>query len=96
MRRNNTEKLEDVLGQVLKQNHLDEKLYETRVINSWAVVLGENIMRYTTNIYFNNKKLYVTLSSSVLRHELFLTRTEIRNSLNKYVGADVLKEKVFQ
>ncbi|MBP8904383.1 MAG: DUF721 domain-containing protein [Paludibacteraceae bacterium] len=96
MRRNNTEKLEDVLGQVLKQNHLDEKLYETRVINSWAVVLGENIMRYTTNIYFNNKKLYVTLSSSVLRHELFLTRTEIRNSLNKYVGADVLKEIVFQ
>ena len=95
MRRNNTEKLEDVLGQVLKQNHLDEKLYETRVINSWAVVLGENIMRYTTNIYFNNKKLYVTLSSSVLRHELFLTRTEIRNSLNKYVGADVLKEIVF-
>ena len=96
MRRNNTDKLEDVLGQVLKQNHLDEKLYETRVINSWAVVLGENIMRYTTNIYFNNKKLYVTLSSSVLRHELFLTRTEIRNSLNKYVGADVLKEIVFQ
>ena len=96
MRRNNTEKLEDVLGQVLKQNHLDEKLYETRVINSWAVVLGENIMRYTTNIYFNNKKLYVTLSSSVLRHELFLTRTEIRNSLNKYVGADVLKEIVLQ
>lgn len=96
MRRNNTEKLEDVLGQILKQNHLDEKLYETRVINSWAVVLGENIMRYTTNIYFNNKKLYVTLSSSVLRHELFLTRTEIRNSLNKYVGADVLKEIVFQ
>ena len=96
MRRNNTEKLEDVLGQVLKQNHLDEKLYETRVINSWAVVLGENIMRYITNIYFNNKKLYVTLSSSVLRHELFLTRTEIRNSLNKYVGADVLKEIVFQ
>ena len=96
MRRNNTEKLEDVLGQVLKQNHLDEKLYETRVINSWAVVLGENIMRYTTNIYFNNKKLYVTLSSSVLRHELFLTRTEIRNSLNKYVGADVVKEIVFQ
>ena len=96
MRRKNTEKLNEILAQVLKQNHLDEKLYETRVINSWAVVLGENIMRYTTNIYFNNKKLYVTLSSSVLRHELFLTRTEIRNSLNKYVGADVLKEIVFQ
>lgn len=96
MRRNNTEKLSDILGQVLKSNHLDEKLYETRVVNSWPVVLGENIMHYTTNIYFSKKKLYVTLSSSVLRHELFLTRNEIKNSLNKHVGADVVKEIVFQ
>ena len=96
MRRNNTEKLSEILGQVLKNNHLDEKLYETRVVNSWAVVLGENIMHYTTNIYFSKKKLYVTLSSSVLRHELFLTREEIKKSLNKHVGADVVKEIVFQ
>lgn len=96
MRRKNTEKLGEILGQVLKQNHLDEKLYETRVLNSWSVVLGENIMHYTTNIYFSKKKLYVTLSSSVLRHELFLTREQIKNSLNKYVGVDVVKEIVFQ
>ena len=75
---------------------VDEKLYETRVIQSWSAVLGDNIMRYTTAIYFNKKKLFVTLSSSVLRHELFLTRDEIKNSLNKYVGADVVKEIVFQ
>lgn len=96
MRRKNTEKLSDILGQVLRQNSLDEKLYETRVIKSWPAVLGDNIMRYTTSLYFNKKKLYVSLSSSVLRQELFLTREEIKNSLNKYVGADVVKEIVFQ
>ncbi|NLI71870.1 MAG: DUF721 domain-containing protein [Bacteroidales bacterium] len=96
MRRKNTEKLSDILSQVLKANHLDKKLYETRVINSWPVVLGENIMKYTTNIYFHNKKLYVQLSSSVLRHELFLAREEIKNSLNNHVGAAVVKEIVFQ
>jgi hypothetical protein len=81
---------------VLKQNQLDERLYETKVVNSWPVVLGENIMKYTTNIYFSRKKLYVQLSSSVLRQELFLTREEIKNSLNKHVGADVVKEIIFQ
>ncbi len=96
MRRKNTEKLDAIIGQVLRQNHLDVKLYETRVINSWSAVLGENIMHYTTSIYFDKKKLYVTLSSSVLRHELFLTREEIKNSLNKFVGADVVKEIVFR
>ena len=96
MRRKNTEKLDEILSQVLKSNHLDEKLYETRVVNSWPVVLGENIMKYTTKIYFYNKKLYVQLSSSVLRHELFLTREEIKKSLNNHVGADVVKEIIFQ
>jgi len=96
MRRRNTEKLSDILGQVLKQNHLDEKLYETRVLKSWSVVLGENVMKYTTNMYFSKKKLYVTLTSAVLRQELFITREEIRNSLNNYVGFPVVKEIVFQ
>lgn len=96
MRRKNTEKISDILSQVLKHNNLDERLYETKVVNSWPVVLGENIMKYTTGIYFKNKKLYVQLSSSVLRQELFLTREEIKNSLNKHVGADVVKEIVFQ
>ncbi len=88
--------MSDILSQVLKQNQLDERLYETKVVNSWPVVLGENIMKYTTNIYFSRKKLYVQLSSSVLRQELFLTREEIKNSLNKHVGADVVKEIIFQ
>ena len=96
MRRRNTEKLSDILGQVLKQNHLDEKLYETRVLKSWSVVLGENVMNYTSNVYFSKKRLYVTLTSAVLRQELFLTREEIRNSLNNYVGFPVVKEIVFQ
>lgn len=96
MRRSNTEKLDEILSQVLKQNHLDEKLYEVRVIKSWSVVLGDNIMNYTSNIYFSKKKLYVTLSSSVLRQELFLSRDNIKKLLNENVGADVVQEIVFK
>ena len=96
MRRSNTEKLDEILSQVLKQNHLDEKLYEVKVINSWPVVLGENIMNYTSNISFSKKKLYVTLSSSVLRQELFLSREIIIKSLNETVGANIVQEIVFK
>ena len=96
MRRSNTEKLDEILSQELKQNHLDEKLYEVKVIKSWPVVLGENIMNYTSNISFSKKKLYVTLSSSVLRQELFLSRDIIIKSLNENVGANVVQEIVFK
>ena len=65
MRRKNTEKLSDILNQVLKQNHLDVKMYETRVVKSWPAVLGENVMQYTSNIYFS-KNANHQLSYSIL------------------------------
>ncbi len=96
MRKKNTESLRDVLKQVLKENRMDEKLYENRVVQSWGEVLGENIMQYTSKISISNNVLYVTLTSSVLRHELFLSREKIKDSLNRHVGASVVREIIFR
>lgn len=96
MRRKNTEKLGSIIAQVLKQNHLDVKLYETRVLNSWSVVLGETINQYTDKLYFKDGTLYVSISSSVLRHELFLEREKIKKTLNIYVQSNVVKNIIFQ
>lgn len=96
MRRKNTEKLGSIIAQVLKQNHLDVKLYETRVLNSWSVVLGETINQYTDKLYFKDGTLYVSISSSVLRHELFLEREKIKKTLNVYVQSNVVKNIIFQ
>lgn len=96
MRRKNTERLGDVIGQVLKQNHLDAKLYEIRVIQSWAEVLGQTVNSHTDKLYFKDGTLFVRVSSSVLRHELFLERERIKNSLNKYVQSNIIKSIIFQ
>lgn len=96
MRKKNTELLRDVIGQVLKTNHLDKQLNEKRLIDAWPKVLGENIKKYTTELVIKNRILYVTISSSALCHDLFISREEIKNSLNKSVGADVIKEIVFR
>ena len=96
MRKRNTESLRDVINQVLKTNHLDKKLNEKHLIESWSKVLGENIKQYTTDLSVKNRVLYVTLSSSVLRHDLFLSRSEIKNSLNREVGVEVIKDIIFR
>lgn len=96
MRKKNTESLRDVISQVLKSNHLDKPLNEKRIIDAWPKVLGENIMQYTTELNIKNRILYVTLSSSVLRHDLFLSREEIKNSLNKQVGGDIINSIIFR
>jgi len=96
MRKRNTESLREIIGQVLKNNHLDKKLNDKHLIDAWPKILGENIKQYTTEISIKNRVLYVSLSSSVLRHDLFLSREEIKNSLNREVGAEVIKEIIFR
>lgn len=96
MRRKNTEALGDVISRFLKEQHLQEKLDDKHIIEAWPVVLGKNISQYTSDLLIKNRVLYVTLTSAVLRHDLFLSRAEIMKALNKQVGADVITEIVFR
>lgn len=96
MRKKNTEQLSDVIRQVLGELHLDKPLNEKRLIDAWPLVLGQNIVQYTSGLSIRNRVLYVSLTSSVLRHDLFLSREEIKNSLNKQVGVEVIVDIVFR
>lgn len=96
MRKKNTELLSDVVRQVLGELHLDRPLNEKRLIDAWPTVLGANIVQYTSDLSIRNRVLYVSLTSSVLRHDLFLSREEIKHSLNKQVGVEVIIDIVFK
>jgi hypothetical protein len=96
MRRKNTELLKDVLNQFLQQNKLDKPLLEKRAIDAWQVVLGKNIVSYTSNISIKYGVLYVTVSSSVLRQDLFMSRAGIIQSINKHIGSEIVKDIVFR
>jgi len=96
MRKKNTELLSDVIRQVLKEQHLDRPLNEKRIIDAWPLVLGNNIVQYTSDLSIRNRVLYVSLTSSVLRHDLFLSREEIKKSLNKQAGVEVIVDIVFK
>ncbi len=96
MRKKNTELLSDVIRQVLREQHLDQPLNEKRLIDAWPLILGNNIVQYTSELKIKNRVLYVSLTSSVLRHDLFLSREEIKKSLNKQVGAEVIVDIIFR
>jgi len=66
------------------------------LIESWSLVLGTNIMQYTSELVVKNRILYVTLTSSVLRHDLFMSREEIKKSLNDKVGVEVIVDIIFK
>ena len=95
MKRNNTEKLGDVIMQLLRQEGLETPLNQYRLIDSWKEVVGSVIFRHTSNIYIKKQTLYVQSSSSVIRQELQMGREILIRNLNSRVGAQVITNIIF-
>lgn len=87
--------LKQAIEQMLEQYHLDEKLLETRLIDSWKSVTGKVISRHTRNIYIHKKKLFVKIDSPAIKNELIYRRQKIMDLLHEKVGKKVVDEIIF-
>lgn len=96
MKRTKTKSLKEALMLYLRENGLETPLNEHRAIQAWRCVVGEQFYKYTTDTKIFNQTLYVTLSSSVVRSELFSMRHTIVKQINNYVGAQVITRLVLK
>lgn len=96
MRRNQTQKIGDLLKEFSQSSKFNKKLNETKIIENWERILGKTISSATRNIYIQNRVLYVYLDSSVIRHELFMMRTQLIDALNESVNQKVIDHIVFK
>jgi predicted nucleic acid-binding Zn ribbon protein len=96
MRRSKTISLAEALTDYIKEMNLGDKLSEVSVINSWEEIVGKAISSKTTKIYIKDHKLFVHLSSSVVRNELLMLREVLREKLNKNAGTEVIKEIILR
>lgn len=94
MRRSNTQKIDELINQVLKESKLDVKLKEYQLVNSWEKVIGKTIANATTDIYIRNRKLFVSVRSSVIRNELIIIREGLVKALNREVQANIIDEVI--
>ena len=96
MRRSNTQSLGDVMREYIKENRIERKLKEVDVVQSWENLLGKTIASYTRNIYIRKKILFVEISSSVVKNELFMMREEIKRKINEKEGEEIVKTIIFK
>jgi predicted nucleic acid-binding Zn ribbon protein len=96
MRKSNTQSLGDVLREYIREMHMEKKLKEVDVVQSWKTLLGKTIASYTRNIYLSKGILYVEISSSVVKNELIMMREEIRSRLNELAGDEMIEKIVFK
>ena len=96
MRRKEAEQIGTLIKRYLRQQSLESPLNEQRLINAWSEVLGPAISNYTNELYIRNQTLYVHLTSSVLRQELFISRQRLIQNLNQHVCANVITNIIFR
>lgn len=96
MRKSNLIKLGDAISQLFKQEKLDVKISQFTVKNSWKEIVGELVAKNTSEIFFNDKTLFITLTSAALKHELSFRKEDIITSVNKFCGYKLVEQLVIR
>ncbi len=70
------------------------RLAEARVAQVWEGIVGPAVASRTTSISVERGVMYVRISSSVARNEIFMRRGEIKASIEKLLGAKVVNDVI--
>ena len=92
MFRREVKSIDDLLVRFLRSSGLETPLLQRRLISSWSEVMGPVIARYTGQVYITNQTLNVQISSSALRAELSMMRSQIVKRLNEHIGVRVIAD----
>ncbi|MFZ4548384.1 MAG: DUF721 domain-containing protein [Bacteroidales bacterium] len=92
MKKSNEILLKDAIEAFLKDNNLQTKLNETKIIGAWEEVTGKLISRHTNQMYIKDRTLFVKVDSAALREELTYQRSKLVKKLNQAAGFEVIED----
>lgn len=92
MRKKNQLHIREAIESYFIQNGMEDKLMELKIAEIWKTEFGKAIKNRTQNIRFENGKLTIYLTSSVLKEELLYGKTAIQEKLNSKLPKRVIRE----
>jgi predicted nucleic acid-binding Zn ribbon protein len=96
MERKEIKRIDTLLQQFVKANKLEKGLAEYRLMKSWNELLGVTVARRTKSLHIRNRKLFVTLYSSVAKNELEMIKDTLIGRLNEAAGMKVIDDIVLR
>ena len=96
MRRKQTQHIGEILKEFINVMKISRKMNEMRVINGWENLVGKQISKYTSQVSIKNRTLFVSLTSSVIRNELFLHREQLLKNINESAGMQLIEQIVLR
>ena len=80
--------MDEIVSQYIKAMKLTAGLNTQRIFAAWDACSGAG--PYTLKRFFRSGRLYVTLSSSVIRNQLYFQKDELIRKMNAFLSDDEL------
>ena len=80
--------MDEVVKQYIKSMKLSVGLNTQRVFAAWDACSGAG--EFTLKRFFRDGKLYITLSSSVVRNQLHFQKEDLVEKMNRFLSEDTL------
>ena len=88
MRRHNAVGMDELVKEFIREMRLSSGINRQRIEEVWNEVSGAS--RYTLGVNFSNCTLYCTLSSSIVRNQLYFQKDFIIRQINDCLQKDDL------
>ena len=95
-RNRDTKSLKNVLKSFVSQNSLRKGMTNVRVCNAWKDVMGDNVFKYTTQIRFSRKTLFVGIKSAALGMELSYKVDMIIEKMNTHLDGEYINKIIIR
>jgi predicted nucleic acid-binding Zn ribbon protein len=95
MRKTNDKSLKEAIEQMLNVYKIKRRYDETGVIAAWPELVGKSVANRTKELFIRDKKLFLRIESSVIKHELMLMRSQIIDKINAEAKGILVEEIVF-
>ena len=96
MKRSNTYRIGELLGEYIKVQRYGEKLREVDALQCWEELMNPVFSRYCKEAHIRNGSLYVIITSPVVKAELQMMRESLRKELNSRLGGEYIQKIVFR
>ncbi len=94
MRRTRTVRVGELVDDLFRDPVIRRKIAEGRLPETWRQVAGPMVASCTDGVAFKNGILTVRISSSVVRHETFMRRSQLRDAINLASGHALVRELI--
>ena len=86
--RKDAQGMEELIGQYIREMKLSAGFNRQRIFEAWDAVSGAS--RYTLEVNYDKGVVYCSLSSSVVRNQLYFQRDVILQKMNEFLAKDDL------